>query len=62
MRVLIWDEILTVMYKTVFKSNCKIKSLKAFLILCITIDNRFLGRIGNFVVTLYIAGIACFVQ
>jgi len=35
--------------------------IPAFLMLCITVDNRYLGRIGNFIVTLYLAGISCFV-
>ena len=35
--------------------------IPAFLMLCVTVDNRFLGRIGNFIVTLYLAGISCFV-
>ena len=34
--------------------------IPAFLILCITIDNKWLGRKGNFVITLWLAGASSF--
>ena len=34
--------------------------IPAFLILCITIDNKWLGRKGNFVITLWLAGVASY--
>ena len=34
--------------------------IPAFLILCITVDNRYLGRIGNFIGTLYLAAASSF--
>jgi len=34
--------------------------IPAFLILCITVDNKHIGRIGNFIGTLYLAAISSF--